>query len=63
MEGVIGKKVVSMFSFLSNLYKGLRIIIKFVQNHFQQAGHWQFIWEINMHKVGTLKLFFVISDI
>ena len=62
MEGVIGKKVVSMFSFLSNLYKGLKIIVKFVQNHFQQVGHWQFILEIYMHKVGTLELIFVSSD-
>ena len=63
MEGVIGKKFVSMFSLLSNLYKGLKIIVQFVQNHFQQVGHWQFILEIYMHKVGTLELFFLSSDI
>ena len=62
MEGAIGKKVVSMFSLLSTLYKGLKIIVNFVQNHFQQLGQWQFIWEIYMHKVGTIELIFVSSD-
>ena len=62
MERAIGKKVVSMFSLLSTLYKGLDFNVKFVKNHFQQAGHWQFIWEIYMHKIGILKLFFVNSD-
>ena len=61
MEGVIGKKFVSMFSSLSNLYKGLKIIVKFVQNHFQQVGQRQFILEIYMHKVGTSELIFVSS--
>ena len=63
MERAIGKKVVSMFSLLSTLYKGSDFNVKFVQNHFQQAGHWQFIWEIYMHKIGPLKLIFVNSDI
>ena len=62
MERAIGKKVVSMFSLLSTLYKGSDFNVKFVQTHFQQAGHWQFIWEIYMHKIGILKLFFVNSD-
>ena len=51
-----------MFSLLSTLYKGLEINVKFVQNHFQQLGQWQFIWEIYMHKVGTIELIFVSSD-